>query len=529
MFRVPGSKNKNTNAGVERGTWNVERFFTPSRISQLFFLALFLVLFVMTDYRGHDEINVGVNSFFRANPLVMVSYALAVKSLSWLLFPALLMAVVTVFLGRFFCGWICPLGTLLDLVTVKIAKSGPVQFLRGKLKHYLLLTLLVMALFSVNVSGIFDPIALLVRALTFFFYPIIGLAARSGWSGLYTLVGDNRDSVLFLHDFLRAYILPFRETLYPLAFLSVAIILVIFFLERFEKRNWCKNICPLGTLLGLLGHFSIFRRMPGKLCSDCGDCRKHCPTAFDEDVLQSGNCIRCMNCRTACTFGRVSFRLRSPLALPAGARRKEPVLSRRIFLGSIASGIILAKGFSFRSPESQNRLLRPPGVTDENAFLAKCVRCGECMKVCLRSALYPDLSLGGITGIFMPVVIPRLGYCEYNCTLCGQVCPTGAIPRLPPEEKKKAVIGSAVIDKNICLPYAKKLSCLVCEEHCPVPDKAIRFEKITDINYEGKKVALKRPYIIEDLCTGCGICENKCPLEGRSAIEVFSRKNKRST
>ena len=148
------------------------------------------------------------------------------------------------------------------------------------------------------------------------------------------------------------------------------------------------------------------------------------------------------------------------------------------------------------------------------------------MKVCLRSALYPDLTRAGVTGLFMPVIIPRLGYCEYNCTLCGQVCPTGAIPRLPLEQKRKSVIGTAVIDKNTCLPYAKKLNCLVCEEHCPIPEKAIRFETMDDIDHQGRKVTLKRPYIVDNLCNGCGICENKCPLEGRSAVEVFVGKRR---
>ena len=92
------------------------------------------------------------------------------------------------------------------------------------------------------------------------------------------------------------------------------------------------------------------------------------------------------------------------------------------------------------------------------------------------------------------------------------------------KKKRRAIIGTAVIDRNLCLPYAKKLNCLVCEEHCPIPEKAIRFESVTDIDYNGKRVSLKRPYVIEELCNGCGICENKCPLEGRSAIEVFSRR-----
>jgi len=496
-----------------------------SRISQLVFLALFLFLFVITDYRGKDEITVAVNSFFRADPLVLAGYVLAVKGFTFLLLPALMMAGFTVTLGRFFCGWICPLGTLIDLVTGKIRKSAPLRFLKGSFKYYLLFTLLAMALFSVNVSGALDPIAILIRALTLFFYPLLGYAGRAGWSGLYGVVGEGRDQVGFLWDFLREYVLPFRETFYPLAFLSLAVFLFIFFLERFEKRNWCRNLCPLGTLLGLLGRFSLFRRVPAQICKDCGDCRVHCPTAFDEEVLQADNCIRCLECRAKCPTGRVRFPLRlKGLFLPAGQRREQPVMSKRILLGSLFSGLFLSKAFVFRQPEKDHRLLRPPGVTKESDFLKKCVRCGECMKVCLRSALYPDLARAGVMGMFMPVIIPRLGYCEYNCTLCGQVCPTGAIPRLPLDEKRKSVIGTAVIDKNICLPYAKKLNCIVCEEHCPIPEKAIRFETVDETDYQGKKVTLKRPYIVDNLCNGCGICETKCPLEGRSAVEVFARK-----
>ena len=196
-------------------------------------------------------------------------------------------------------------------------------------------------------------------------------------------------------------------------------------------------------------------------------------------------------------------------------------------MGSILSGFLLAKTFAFQSPQEQQRLLRPPGADKESEFLKKCVRCGECIKVCLRSALYPDMLKSGLYGMFTPVFIPRLGYCEYNCNLCGQVCPTGAIPNLPLVEKKKSVIGLAVIDKDICLPYAKKINCIVCEEHCPVPGKAIKYKLMEERDYSGKMVALKKPYIKDDLCIGCGICENKCPLEGKSAIEVFAKIKKR--
>ena len=171
-------------------------------------------------------------------------------------------------------------------------------------------------------------------------------------------------------------------------------------------------------------------------------------------------------------------------------------------------------------------LLRPPGAQDETDFLKKCVRCGECMKVCLRSALYPLSLQAGLYGLYTPVIVPRLGYCEYNCNLCGQVCPTGAIPQLPIESKRKAVIGRAVIDKNHCLPYAKNMNCMVCEEHCPIPEKAIRFEETEANGPKRKEIRLKKPYVVEELCNGCGICEYVCPLEEKAGIEVF-RQTKR--
>lgn len=501
---------------------------TISRISQIFFLIIFVILFVMTEYRGKDEIGVAINSFFRTNPLVVLSFILSAKTFVFILAPGLLLIIFTALLGRFFCGWICPLGTIIDLLTGKIKKTAPLKPFKTKLKYYILLILLTTALFNVNIVGIFDPIGILVRPLTFFIYPIFGWTIKAGWAGLYSAIGDKRDYLDFFYRFLSDYALPFRETFYPLAFISFAFLLFIILLERYETRNWCRNLCPLGTLLGLLGRLSIFRRIPGKLCGDCGRCRDICPTGFDTDALQGQDCILCMDCLLKCQFRRINFSLK--WIGKSGGQRGEsvPIFERRIFLTGILSGLALSRMFAFRVPQKNERLLRPPGVQGEEVFLKRCVRCGECMKVCLKNALYPSWFQWGIYSLFTPVLIPRMGYCEYNCNLCGQVCPTGAIPNLPLQQKKKSVIGLAVIDKNHCLPYAKRVNCIVCEEHCPIPEKAIRFEEVIERDYKGRAVRLKRPYIIEDLCTGCGICENKCPLEGKSAIEVFSKWNQQS-
>ncbi|HOS60251.1 MAG TPA: 4Fe-4S binding protein, partial [Syntrophorhabdaceae bacterium] len=203
---------------------------TPSRISQLIFLTVFIVLFINTEYRGKDEISFAINSFFRANPIVAISYMLSTKTFTMLIFPGLLIFLFSLLLGRFFCGWICPLGTLIDLLTNRIKKTLPLKFLKTTFKYYLLLTMLFAALFNINLLGILDPIAILVRALTFFFYQIIGNSIQSGWTGLYSAIGDKRDGIEFIYVFLKNHILPFKDTIYPSAFMSFIMFALIIFL-----------------------------------------------------------------------------------------------------------------------------------------------------------------------------------------------------------------------------------------------------------------------------------------------------------
>jgi formate hydrogenlyase subunit 6/NADH:ubiquinone oxidoreductase subunit I len=126
------------------------------------------------------------------------------------------------------------------------------------------------------------------------------------------------------------------------------------------------------------------------------------------------------------------------------------------------------------------------------------------------------------------MLVPRVGYCEYSCTLCGQICPTGAIKKLPVEEKRKTVIGLAFIDKNRCLPHAFNVNCIVCEEHCPTPKKAIVFEEVQKVGPDGNEITLKLPRVVPELCIGCGICEYKCPVSDEPAIYVTTINESRS-
>jgi ferredoxin len=167
-------------------------------------------------------------------------------------------------------------------------------------------------------------------------------------------------------------------------------------------------------------------------------------------------------------------------------------------------------------------LIRPPGSASEQDFLGKCIRCGECMKVCPTNAIQPAFTEGGIAGLWTPVLKMKLGYCEYECNLCSQVCPTHAIELLTLEAKQKIRIGTAFFDRNRCLPYASARTCIVCEEHCPTPKKAIWFEEVQVMKPDGTLTTVKQPRVDPDLCIGCGICENKCPITDQRGVYVSS-------
>jgi ferredoxin len=167
-----------------------------------------------------------------------------------------------------------------------------------------------------------------------------------------------------------------------------------------------------------------------------------------------------------------------------------------------------------------NFLLRPPGV-DEDALLEKCLRCGLCLRSCPTGALQASLTEAGLVGAFTPVLIPRLGYCLYPCTNCGSVCPVGAIPPLTLEVKQHTVIGHAFIDENRCIPWTDSTTCIVCEEMCPLPEKAIILEDRAATDSDGYPFTLKLPHVVRERCIGCGICEYKCPRPGDAAIRVY--------
>jgi polyferredoxin len=491
------------------------------RFSQILFGLLLLFLFRKTDYSGADQIPYAVNLFFRWDPLVAAATMLAAKTFIYLLLPALAVVLLTLLLGRFFCGWVCLLGAALDLahhVITPLRSSLSLSF--RKIKYALLLIILLTAGLGFPIAGYFDPFSILVRGMAVSvdpaFYEIVNYPFDLAFRHAPAFAATISEPV---YSFLKSTIMPYNQKIFAYSILSLAVLVFVIGLEKLERRFWCRNLCPLGALLAVFSKWSLLRGHAGEKCGSCKVCRSICRMgAIDEELRISPEaCIVCLDCVDACPSSRIFFNWRRPQRLS-----KPENISRRVFLGTIASGVVLP--VLFKSGIERGKvypfLLRPPGALAEKEFLARCVRCGECMKVCIGNALHPAFLEAGADGIFSPRLIPRLGYCEYNCTLCGQVCPTGAIRNLSKPEKQKVVIGRAYFDKNRCLPFARATSCIVCEEHCPTPDKAIKFKETALVNDRGEMVIMKQPYVIDELCIGCGICETKCPLPGRSAIIV---------
>ena len=501
------------------------------RISQALFLALFLFLLVQTEAKGLDELGYPVKLFLDFDPLIFITTILSAHTVAKAFYFSLVVIAATVLLGRVFCGWVCPLGTLNNIVGSLKKKSikAPVrQWHRAK--YYVLVFLLVSAVFTLQLVGIMDPVSLVIRSFSLSVYPAFNAIVRGIFDGLYGLNVKGIAAVSEpAYSVLKKSVLAFEQPLFDQAALIGVIFLGILGLNLVEGRFWCRYLCPLGALLGVLSRFSLLRRSVGEGCTECGACASVCQGGAAPDRKEGwkdAECYYCMNCDDVCPKNAVSFGFggkKSAAALDLGRRRVVTSMA-----AGIAAVPLLRTSPLSKSGVPDAKLLRPPGSIEEKEFLKRCVKCGECMKVCITNGLQPTLLEAGLEGLWSPMLVPRIGYCEYRCTLCGQVCPTGAIRRLDPKEKAKVRIGTAMIDKGRCLPHTHARPCIVCEEVCPTPKKAIWFDEVTVKDRQGRNVVVKQPRVDLELCIGCGICEEKCPVLGSPAIYVTSIGESRS-
>lgn len=492
------------------------------RISQGAFLLLFFVLLVKTDYAGTNELPYPVKIFLDADLLVFLTSLLSAQAPPPALYLALLFIPVTLLFGRAFCGWVCPFGTLHHAVSFHDRERVPERGVKTHGSRWKFATFLFFAgssLFGIRAAGLLDPISLLIRSLSLSVMPGIDFLLRLlldwGFRLPYRPVSDAFDGA---HTFLRAHFLSFFPARYEQALLLLSIFLLLLALNRYRTRFFCRFVCPLGGMLGILSRVSLLRLAMNDTCTRCMRCRDVCAGGANphtEHHWSPSECVSCFNCSAECPEGALEWHF----AFARGTKDRLD-LGRRAVLTGVSLGAAAACVMR-TSPAAANPsplLVRPPGSQPEAGFLSRCIRCGECMKVCITGGLQPTLLTAGIEGIWTPYLVSRIGYCEYNCTLCGQVCPTEAIRKLSVPDKRKTVIGLAFVDPSRCIPFAQGTPCIVCEEHCPTPKKAIVFEQRPGRGGEPVQV----PVVVQNLCIGCGICEHKCPVVDLAGIRVTS-------
>jgi ferredoxin len=510
------------------------RIVTVRRITQVFFFLLFIWFCMVTtigvewwQLRGWP-----VNWLLQLDPLVAVATMLSTNSLYRGLLWALVTVILTILFGRFFCGWVCPFGTIHHFighlarrgkkVSAKIALN---RYHPGQsIKYYLLIFLLTAAtgsllarlvstvherpiLFSVvtivSLAGLTllsllkvlpNPKSAFTLLIVFIgSWLILGLLFPSGKIIAASLQTGLLDPIPLIHRSINLTLLPLTERVSPIqryysgSWFIGAVFLTAVLLNLKVPRFYCRFVCPLGALFGVLSAFSIWRIGVVETSSECShchlcdtDCEGACQPA---EKIRISECVLCMNCLGDCPHNLVGYRT----TISETGEVALPDLSRRGFLASFLSGAVaipIVRLAGLVGPNWQPSVIRPPGALAEADFLSRCLKCGQCMRICPTNIIHPASLESGLEGLWSPVLNFRIGTsgCQLNCIACSHICPTAAIRPITLEEKlgRKEYaqagpirLGTAFVDRGRCLPWAMDRSCIVCQENCPVSPKAI--------------------------------------------------------
>jgi len=500
------------------------------RVVQVAGLALFLYLFLYVAWPYSDTFPSDLNtrrrfipleSFLWADPLAGLAAAVAARALTPSLLGGLAVLLLCLFHPRAFCGWLCPLGTLIDLCDRLVPRraarwgerltarctAGPVCL--GRVRFHLLEVVLVAAVLGVMLAGYVAAIPVLTRGLLFSLGRLqLGLGTNWG------------------------LVPPVDFSLY----LAVGLFTAILVLAVAGRRFWCRNLCPTGALISLFSFLRLRERHVNADCVKCNRCREACDfDAVREDFsTRPLNCTSCRACAGVCPTGAISFRFRARRAAFAAATSPTtgspdpsiaPPVSRRAFLLSGAAGAAAAATVRYglySARESSGLLIRPPGSAPESDFLRLCLRCGECVKVCPGPVLQPAGLKHGLEALWTPVAVFTHAGCHPGCNFCTQVCPTHAIRPLTVKDKRRIRIGLAEVDPALCLAHTGRQECTLCHDECQaagydaihlrtidlhvgdIPEGAVSEEEIREMS------RIRAPLVVPARCVGCGLCERRC-------------------
>lgn len=433
----------------------------------------------------------------------------------------ILVLLLTLITGRLYCSAICPLGILQDMVNrISRWRSRKKRFFRFKKPHpvlrYTFLGIMTLAIIFGGgwIITWLDPYSIAGRTFTYLCKPVVvwinnAIAPVLNKLGVYAVNHKN-----LMHPSL----LP--------SILSLFIIVAIGALAWHRGRLFCNTICPVGTLLGEVSRFSLFKvRFDQHNCTRCGKCAGVCKSEcidIKNYTVDYTRCVACFNCLDVCPDSALFLRplkagqVKKPTTKPVFESGKpEPHdRNRRKLLVTMIALLAGSRIYGLKKnqmPNSQKDLLlnkkdfpvAPPGSKSIARFNEICTGCSLCVAACPTGVLQPSLTEYGLNGFMQPHMDYVTQFCNFDCVKCGEVCPTSAILPLSREEKHVTQLGKAVFVKQNCIVHTDRTDCGACSEHCPT--KAV--------NMVPYKNGLLIPEVDDSICIGCGACEYSCPVD----------------
>ena len=440
----------------------------------------------------------------------------AILSANFAVIAALLL--LTLIFGRVYCSVICPLGVMQDIIAWlgrRGKKKNRYKYSYSRPKTWLRVVMLVIMaasmVFGISaVTALLAPYSAYGRIASSFFAPLYalvnnlfaGLAERAGSYAFYTTEVWGKATVV---------VIVAAVTLMALAILAWK-----------NGRTYCNTICPVGTLLGFVSRFSLFKPViDTDKCISCKLCEKSCKAACIDIYkykIDRSRCVACMDCISNCPNGAISYKIeRKAKSQPAVDTSRRAFVATAGILAASAAQAKVRKGNTLvgqvaakNNPAPEVRLT-PPGSQSHKNLESKCIGCQLCVQACPNNVLRASTSL---EHLLQPEMIYNESYCRPECNRCGSVCPTGAIKPVSLEEKASTQIGHAVWHPWLCVPVTEGDSCGNCARHCPSG-------AITMVDYDGiDGKTVKVPAVDESKCIGCGACQSVCPTRPVSAIQV---------
>lgn len=422
--------------------------------------------------------------------------------------------VLTILFGRIYCSSICPLGLIQDVSSYlarKIKKRK--KYIYSKEKKYLRYSVLFLVLIPLVFGNLFflnllDPYSNFGRILTQIINPI--------------LISINNLIAFTLEKFDIYLLYPIEfKAIYPgLIIFPSAFVLIVLYMSYKRGRLYCNTICPVGTLLGFLSKFTIFKlKIDKPSCEGCGVCAKVCKSeCIDKQnkEIDFSRCVACFNCLDVCPSDSINYEFANKkLEFQDIDDSRRNFLSRTsLFLIALSSSA-LAQIKIIPKKESKHQITKksvvsPPGSKSVDHFTSNCTACHLCVSSCPTKVLQPSINEWGIFNIFQPFMDYNTSFCNFDCNICGDICPTGAIIPIDVRTKKTTQLGKAIFVKENCIVETENTACGACSEHCPT--KAVMM-----VDY---KNGLKIPEVTDKYCIGCGACEFACPVKPYKAIYV---------